>query len=43
LDFLPAPLTPAFYREANASWGGSIMYAEEDGLWHMFLAYILGR
>ena len=41
LDLLPAPVTPAFYRAANSSWGGSVVQ-DEAGAWHIFIAYMLG-
>lgn len=40
LDLLPTLKTNGFYREFNASWGGSII--EENGKYYMFLAYMLG-
>ena len=41
LDFLDAPTTHAFFRDDSASWGGTIL--EEEGAWHMFLAYMEGN
>jgi hypothetical protein len=41
LDFLPAPLEEAFYRNDSASWGGSVIFVE--GNYHMFLAFMEGH
>lgn len=43
LDFVPASTEEAFYRNTSASWGGSIIFAPDDGRWHMFLALMQGH
>jgi hypothetical protein len=43
LDLLPAPTTHAFFRNASASWGGSIVWDDSAGAFFMFLAFIEGH
>jgi hypothetical protein len=44
MDLLPVNASEGFnaLAEGVSTWGGSAVYAEEDGLWHLFHSRILG-
>ena len=43
LDLAPAPLTPAFFRNTVATWGGSPVLDAGGENWHMFFALMEGH
>ena len=45
LDLEPVDASEGFNRlaQSTSSWGGSAVYAEEDGLWHLFFSKMLGN